>query len=132
MNKTIIVITIVFVICLLIIYNLIHQNKYDNNSSNSSQGNDDIKNKESKTDEINHFEPRLLTILEHGFHDNFANNNKSSGWRHWYLRNKSDYQVNPTGNFDGIVTRNYLDTMCSLDNWFNGMYFDGVESKIIE
>lgn len=126
---TIVIIGLVFIICALII-----SNYYINENENTTNANDDNitnTNNESKST-INHFEPKILSVLEHGFHDNFADNNKLLGWRHWYLKNKSDYQVKPSGNFDDIWTRNYLDSMCSLDNWFNDLYSGDIDSKIIE
>lgn len=120
------IISIVLIICILVVYNY--------NMNNQNQNNNKITNHvESSQVAVNHFEPRiLLSSLQHGFHDNFANNNKLLGWRHWYLKNKSNYQVEPTGNFDGIVTRNYLDNMDNLNDWFNKLYSDDIESKIIE
>lgn len=61
-------------------------------------------------------------VLDHGFHDKFMNNNPLLGWRHWYLKNKTKNLVVPTDNFEGIVTRNYLDTLDNTQPWFSDKY----------
>ncbi len=50
------------------------------------------------------------------FHDKFFNNNKYLGWRNFYLKNQNQQEVEPTYNFEGIVTRNYLDSMVNVKN----------------
>jgi len=71
----------------------------------------------------NHNVVSIPDVTQHGFHDYFAekngfNNNQLLGWRYWYLRNKSKYDVKPDDNFTNIPTRQYLNNMESLDNWF--------------
>ena len=50
------------------------------------------------------------------FHDKFFSNNKYLGWRRFYLKNQNQQEVEPTYNFEGIVTRNYLDGMKNVQN----------------
>jgi hypothetical protein len=50
------------------------------------------------------------------FHDKFFNTNKYLGWRRFYLKNQNQQEVEPTYNFEGIVTRNYLDSMTNVQN----------------
>jgi hypothetical protein len=57
----------------------------------------------------------------HGFHDKFSinnnNNNKMLGWRHFYLKNQSKQEIENDGNFDGIMTRSYLDNLENVQNY---------------
>jgi hypothetical protein len=50
------------------------------------------------------------------FHDKFFNNNNYLGWRRFYLKNQNHQEVEPTYNFEGIITRNYLDSMKNVQN----------------
>jgi hypothetical protein len=50
------------------------------------------------------------------FHDKFFSNNKYLGWRRFYLKKQNQQEVEPTYNFEGIVTRNYLDSMPNVQN----------------
>lgn len=50
------------------------------------------------------------------FHDKFFNNNKYLGWRRFYLKKQNQQEVEPTYNFEGIVTRNYLDSLTNVQN----------------
>lgn len=110
---------------LYIIYQIVpHYINNNNNNNNNDNSNDDTENisiVNHKDNIVNHFEP--LSSVEHGFHDHFAGkngfeNNKHLGWRYWYLKNKSNYLVKPTGNFDNIPTRNYLSSLDNTHNWF--------------
>jgi hypothetical protein len=106
-----------------------------NNSTKSQNNNTDIN--------INHFDlindkTVILPVTSHGFHDHFAaknnfSNNKLLGWRYWYLKNKSNYLVKPTGNFDNIPTRQYLDRQENTQNWFYDLYSsEAPDDNIIE
>jgi hypothetical protein len=57
----------------------------------------------------------------HGFHDKFSinnnNNNKMLGWRHFYLKNQSNQEIENDGNFDGVITRRYLDNLENVQNY---------------
>jgi hypothetical protein len=112
-----------------------NENNNDNNNNINKKSNN---NMVKVTNIVNHFEtPQLLDTLEHGFHDHFAIkngfiNNKLLGWRYWYLKNKTDYNVKPTGNFDDIPTREYLNSMESTNNWFTNLYSMDIEDQIIE
>lgn len=131
---TTIIIGIFLTICIILFMcyknNELTQQIIDSNDENRIINGDINNNLESKT--INHFGPQLLPVLEHGFHDNFANNNKLLGWRHWYLKNKSNYQVESTGNFEDIPTKHYLKNMGSLDSWFEKLYTLDINDQIIE
>jgi hypothetical protein len=52
----------------------------------------------------------------HGFHDNFFNNNKYLGWRFFYLKNQNFNKVEEPDNFQGVLTRNYLDNLENVKN----------------
>jgi hypothetical protein len=59
--------------------------------------------------------PKQATI-ENKFHDSFFENNKYLGWRQFYLKNQSNQNVEKDGNFDGIITRNFLDNISNVKN----------------
>jgi hypothetical protein len=70
---------------------------------------------------IEQLEPAGTSSIIHGFHDKFSinnnNNNKMLGWRHFYLKNQSNQEIENTGNFDGISTRNYLNIQENVQNY---------------
>lgn len=112
------------IILILSLLYLIHS--YDiaslanNQSKNNIHSNNQIKNNFIG-------QPNIPPVTSHGFHDHFAkknkfDNNKLLGWRHWYLKNKSNYLVKPTNNFNDIPTRHYLNNLGNTDNWFYNLY----------
>jgi len=70
---------------------------------------------------IEQMEPAGTPSIIHGFHDKFSiNNNKNNkmlGWRHFYLKNQSKQEIENDGNFDGIMTRSYLDNLENVQNY---------------
>ena len=101
------------------------KNNLDTTNSENTFEVRDIQNKTTP----NATEDNILVpdATQHGFHDHFAkmngfDNNKLLGWRYWYLLNKTNYQVEPTNNFKDIPTRQYLDNMESVNNWFYDIY----------
>ena len=70
---------------------------------------------------IEQMEPTGTPSVIHGFHDKFSinnnNNNKMLGWRHFYLKNQSKQEIENDGNFDGIMTRSYLDNLENVQNY---------------
>jgi hypothetical protein len=153
--KTYIISVILIVGIFYILYTLIqilphylhNNNKNNKNNKNTENQNTENNNKNTENNNkniintnniVDGFETsQVLDSLEHGFHDNFATkngfiNNKLLGWRYWYLKNKTDYNVKPTGNFDDIPTRAYLNSMESTNNWFSNLYSMDIEDQIIE
>lgn len=93
------------------------------NTFNTQTQTNNLENKSVNNTMFTETTVSIPNVTQHGFHDHFAqkngfNNNQLLGWRYWYLRNKSNYQVEPTDNFTNIPTRQYLNNMESLDNWF--------------
>lgn len=93
-------------------------NPVDNNVVNNINMNL-VNNKLNLDDEI-------MPPTQHGFHDHFAKSNgfetnQYLGWRYWYLKNRSNYMVKPTGNFDNISTNNYLSGLENTHNWFENL-----------
>lgn len=86
-----------------------------------------------QVNKIDKFESDVLPkVTQHGFHDNFVNNNKLLGWRYWYLKNKSNYQVPNDPNFQNIPTRHYLDKQENVENWFSHIHnIDSLENSVI-
>lgn len=117
---------------------LFENNKNNDNYDDNDNDNDNINNnKIGKTENvINHFESSIMPITKHGFHDHFAKlngyeNNQHLGWRYWYLKNKTDYMVKPTDNFDNI--KNFLDKLDNTHNWFNNLSeMTDIEDFVIE
>lgn len=76
----------------------------DKNNNNNNNHN----NKNSKEG--------FIPAICNGFHDKFFNNNKFLGWRLFYLQNQNKQMVEPDTNFQGIVTKNYLDNLPNVQN----------------
>jgi hypothetical protein len=57
-----------------------------------------------------------LPSICNGFHDKFFNNNKFLGWRYFYLKNQSNYQIEDDKNFNGTSVRNFLDKLENTQN----------------
>lgn len=90
----------------------------NNNEATNNNLNQIVKSNE-KLDEI-------MPVTEHGFHDHFAElngfeTNQHLGWRYWYLKNKSNYNVKSTGNFEDVPTKNYLNGLENTHNWFENL-----------
>lgn len=108
--------------------------------NNNNQNNNNVPRTNNQTIEgeniVNHFESSVMPTTEHGFHDHFAklngyDNNQHLGWRYWYLRNKTDYRVKPTNNFNNI--KNYLDGLENTNNWFENLSeMTDIEDFVIE
>jgi len=58
----------------------------------------------------------FIPAICNGFHDKFFNNNKFLGWRLFYLQNQNKQMVEPDTNFQGIVTKNYLNNLPNVQN----------------
>jgi len=58
----------------------------------------------------------FIPAICNGFHDKFFNNNKFLGWRLFYLQNQNKQMVESDTNFQGIVTKNYLDNLPNVQN----------------
>ncbi len=61
-------------------------------------------------------EKGVLRSICNPFHDKFFDNNKYLGWRLFYLKNQNTQLVEQDTNFNGIMTKNYLDNMPSVIN----------------
>ena len=77
----------------------------DKNIDNSNPNNNNKNSKEG-----------FIPAICNGFHDKFFNNNKFLGWRLFYLQNQNKQMVEPDTNFQGIVTKNYLDNLPNVQN----------------
>ncbi len=66
-------------------------------------------------------EPEGTPSIIHGFHDKFSidneKNNKMLGWRYFYLKNQSKQEIEGDNNFDGVMTKNYLDNLQNVQNY---------------
>ncbi len=71
-------------------------NNINNNNKNSKEG--------------------FIPAICNGFHDKFFNNSKFLGWRLFYLQNQNKQMVEPDTNFQGIVTKNYLNNLPNVQN----------------
>jgi len=130
--SVILIVGVLYILIKILPYNLHSHNNINNNINNNFKNNFNIPNINNNLKNT-----PLLNTIEHGFHDHFATkngfvNNKLLGWRYWYLKNKTNYNVKPTGNFDDIPIRHYLDSMESTDNWFTNLYTMDIEDQIIE
>ena len=52
----------------------------------------------------------------YGFHDKFFDNSKYLGWRQFYLKNQNQQMIEPDTNFNGVITKNFLTNMTSVQN----------------
>ena len=82
----------------------------NNTFTNSSQNGNDKSGNEGSVKVVRHLGPSI------DFHKKFVNQDKSTGWRNWWLKNKSNYQVDEDSNFHGTSVRNYLNHMDSTNN----------------
>ena len=69
-----------------------------------------------KPENVNSSGKKEPSSMSNPFHDKFFNTNKYLGWRNFYLKNQNQQEVEPTYNFEGIVTRNYLDSLTNVQN----------------
>jgi hypothetical protein len=69
-----------------------------------------------KYENVNNCNKEEPSSMCNPFHDKFFSNNKYLGWRRFYLKKQNQQEVEPTYNFEGIVTRNYLDSMPNVQN----------------
>ena len=87
---------------------LIFQLEEKFSDKNTYNSNSNLNNKNSKEG--------FIPAICNGFHDKFFNNNKFLGWRLFYLQNQNKQMVEPDTNFQGIVTKNYLDNLPNVQN----------------
>lgn len=125
----ILILLILINVALCSYYYLLYQDSYMKKEEDSliarleekfTDGNDQI---------IEPLEPAGTSSIIHGFHDKFSinnnNNNKMLGWRHFYLKNQSKQEIEHDSNFDGIMTRSYLDKLENVQN-----YVTPIENRI--
>lgn len=62
-------------------------------------------------------EEKKLPSICHGFHDQFSSTiNQQLGWRHFWLKNQNNSQIEPDKNFDDIPVRDYLNQLPNVIN----------------
>ena len=77
-------------------------------SDNPNNININLNNKNSKEG--------FIPAICNGFHDKFFDNSKYLGWRLFYLQNQNKQMVEPDTNFQGIITKNYLNNLPNVQN----------------
>ena len=123
----ILILLILINVALCSYYYLLYQDSYMKKEEDSLLAR--LEEKFTNPDATKLLEPVGTPSIIHGFHDKFSvnnqNNNHMLGWRHFYLKNQSKQEIQNDDNFDGIITRNYLNTLENVQN-----YITPLENKI--